>query len=77
MSSEIWRRMELIGKFESEYGSPLVIVTQKNIGLRLWVDYQGLKKKMTKLNAYLMPSVDEMLDQIGSAQFVSILDLAN
>ena len=65
----------VLGKFESEYGSPLAIVTKKNRGIRLWVDYWELNK-MTKFDAYLMPSVDEMLDQIGSAQFVSTLDLA-
>ena len=62
-------------KSESEWASPLVTVNKKDGGIRLCVDYRELNKT-TKFDAYPMPSVDEMLDQIGNAQFISTLDLA-
>ena len=65
----------VIEKSESERASPLVIVTKKDGGIRIYVDYQEMNKT-TKFDAYPMPSVDEMLDQIGSTQFISTLDLA-
>ena len=58
-----------------EWASPLVIVTKRDGGIQLCVDYRELNKT-TKFNAYSMPSVDEILDQIGTAQFISTLDLA-
>ena len=47
----------------SEWASPLVIVTKKDGDL-------------TKFDAYAMPRFKELLDNIGSAEFVTTLDLA-
>ena len=63
-------RDRIIEKLESEWTSPLAIVMKKDGGVRLCVDYRKLNQ-VTKFDAYPMPKVEELLDQIGNAQFIS------
>ena len=60
---------------ESEWASPLVIVSKKDGGIRLCVDYRKLNQN-TKFDAYPMPRIEEMLDKIGNSRFITTLDLA-
>ena len=53
--------------------SPLVIVTNKDGGVRLCVDYRKLNQ-ITKYNPYPMPRIEELLDRIGDAHFITIVD---
>ena len=64
----------IIEPSESEWASPLVIVPKKDGSLRLCVDYCRLNS-MSKTDAYPMPRVDELLDQLGKAKYISTLDL--
>ena len=72
---EEMERHGIIEKSNSEWASPLVIVTKKDGGIRLCVDYRQLNQ-VTKFDAYPMPRIEELLDNIGSAEFVTTLDLA-
>ena len=49
--------------------------TNMMVHLRLCVDYQWLNA-VTQLDAYLMPREDELLDRLGKAKYLSILDIA-
>ena len=40
----------------------------------LCVDYRGLNAISTA-DAYLMPRIDYMIDEVGSAKYISTLDL--
>ena len=65
----------IIEKSESEWAFPLVIVEKRDGGIRLCIDYRELNQ-VTKYDAYPMPRIEEMLDQIGNAHFITTLDLA-
>ena len=53
----------------------MVIVKKKDNSLRICVDYRKLNAE-TEIDAYPMPRIDDILDQIGQAKYLSTLDLA-
>ena len=65
----------LIEESNSEWSSPIVVVRKKDGSNRICVDYRKLNA-VTKLDAYPMPRIDEMLDQIRNAKYKTALDLA-
>ena len=58
----------------SEWSSPIVMVKKKDGSLRMCIDYRRLNA-MTEVEAYPMPRVDELIDLLGKARFISTLDL--
>ena len=58
----------------SEWSSPIVIVKKKDQDIRLCIDYRKVNAK-TKFDAYPMPRIDEMLDNIGQSHYITTLDL--
>ncbi|XP_036140388.1 uncharacterized protein LOC118644842 [Monomorium pharaonis] len=65
----------------SPYNSPLWIVPKKpdsqgNKRWRLVIDYRNLNEK-TIGDAYPLPNITDILDQLGSAKYFSVLDLAS
>ena len=65
----------LVEESTSEWSSPLVIVKKKDGGNQICVDYRKVNS-VTKFDSYPMPRVDEMLDAVGKARFITTLDLA-
>ena len=59
----------------SPWASPLVMVDKKDGGIRLCVDYRKVNK-VSKFDAYPMPKVEEILEEVGPAKIISTLDLA-
>ena len=59
----------------SEWASPMVIIKKKDDTIRLCVDYRRLNAEMM-MDAYPMPRVDDILDQVGQAKYITTLDLA-
>ena len=58
----------------SEWSSPIVMVKKKDGSLRMCIDYRRLNA-VTEVEAYPMPRVDELIDRLGKARFISTLDL--
>lgn len=71
----------LIEYSTSPYNSPLWIVPKKpdamgNKRWRMVIDYRALNEK-TIGDAYPLPNITDILDQLGSAKYFSVLDLAS
>lgn len=72
---------EIIKPSTSPYNSPLWIVPKKadskgNKRWRMVIDYRALNEK-TVGDAYPLPNITEILDQLGSAKYFSVFDLAS
>jgi len=58
----------------SPYGAPILFVPKRDGCLRLCVDYRNLNK-LTILNKYLLPLMDELRDRVAGAKVFTKLDL--
>ena len=58
----------------SEWAAPIVPIAKKDGSHRLCVDYQHLNA-ISQTNVYPMPRIDDLIDQLRQAQFLSTLDL--
>lgn len=71
----------IIKQSNSPYNSPVCIVPKKadshgNKRWRMVIDYRNLNEK-TIGDAYPLPNITEILDQLGGAKYFSIFDLAS
>ena len=58
----------------SDWSSPLLAVPKKDKSLRLCVDYRRLNT-ISKGDAYPMPRVEDLIDRVGKAIYISTIDL--
>ena len=72
---ELMLKQGIIEPASSEWASPIVIVKKKNDTIHLCVDYQRINA-MTQVDAYPTPRIDDILDQVGQARYITTLDLA-
>ena len=74
---EMMLKEGVIEAANSEWASPIVIVKKRDDTIRLCVNYRKLNA-MTLVDAYPMPRIDDILDQlqVGQARHITTLDLA-
>ena len=58
----------------SEWASPIVLVPKKDGSLRMCVDYRRLSS-VSEADAYPTPRIDDLIDRLGDARYISTLDL--
>ena len=58
----------------SPWAAPVLFASKKDGGLRFCVDYRALNK-LTVKNSYPLPRIDEILDDLSSARYFSVIDL--
>lgn len=59
---------------DSPYAAPIVLIKKKDQSLRFCVDYRGLNKE-TVFDPVPMPRMDEVLNKVSKAKYISKLDL--
>ena len=64
----------IIEPSSSEWVSPIVLVNKKDGTLRLCIDYRRLNAE-SQMDAYPMPRIDDLIDRLGKAKFITTLDL--
>ncbi len=76
VQSELEAMLEIgvIEESHSDWASPIILVPKTDSSVRFCVDYRKVNA-VSKLDAYPMPRVDELLDRLGTARIYSTLDL--
>lgn len=59
---------------KSPFASSMVLVKKKDATMRMCIDYKTLNKKTIK-NRYLIPQIDELIDELHNACYFSKIDL--
>jgi len=65
---------EMIEPSYSDWSSPCLLAPKADGSLRFCTDFRKVNK-VTKADAYPMPRIDDMVDRVGEAKFVSKFDL--
>ncbi len=71
---EMMKQLHVIEPSNSEWSSPLVIVPKKDGSLRVCVDFRKLNAQ-SRFDAYPTPRIDDLLERIGQARYITILEL--
>lgn len=68
-------KLGIIELGESDYTSPLILVEVPGKEPRPCIDYRQLNKKI-RTEYFPLPSIEERVEQVASAKYITILDLA-
>lgn len=67
-------KLGIIEKSNSPWNSPLLVVPKPNGDLRICLDSRKLNS-VTKIDSYPMPRIQDILDSLNNAKFLSSIDL--
>ena len=68
-------KMGLIRPSTSPWASPVVILPKKDGGVRCCVNYRKVNR-VAKFDVYPMPRIDDAIEKVGKARYISALHLA-
>ena len=76
VNDELRQMLELgiVRPSKSPWASPVVVVPKSDGTIRFCVDYRKLNN-ITKMDAYLIPRMDQMLEKVAQARYISTLDI--
>ena len=64
----------VIEESNSDWSSPIVLVPKPDGSWRFCNDFRRLNQ-ITKFDTYPMPRIDELIDRLGTARYMTTLDL--
>jgi Reverse transcriptase (RNA-dependent DNA polymerase)/RNase H-like domain found in reverse transcriptase len=64
---------DVIEPSDAEWAAPVVLISKPDGSTRFCIDYRSLNA-ITKKDVYPLPRLDECLDSLGTAQYISTLD---
>ncbi|XP_032442308.1 uncharacterized protein LOC116734877 [Xiphophorus hellerii] len=71
---KLMQDLGIIEESSSEWCSPIVLVPKKDGSLRFCIDFRYLNA-VSNFDPYPMPRVDDLLEKVGSASYITTLDL--
>ena len=72
---KVMQAMGVIEDSSSPWGSPVVLIPKPDGTIRFCVDYRKLNDK-TVPDAHPLPRIDDLVDKIGSAKYLTKIDLS-
>lgn len=72
---DIMLSLGVIEPSSSEWCSPVVLVPKKDGTLRFCIDFRQINA-LSRFDPYPMPRVDDLVERLGKAKFISTLDLS-
>lgn len=58
----------------NEWSNPIVLVIKKNESIRFCINFRKVNAQY-KFDAYLLPRLDDLIERVGQARFITTLDL--
>ncbi|KAI3366502.1 hypothetical protein L3Q82_000474 [Scortum barcoo] len=76
LEEEVTAMLELgvIEPSTSEWSNPIVLVIKKDGNIRFCIDFRKVNAQ-SEFDAYPLPRLDDLIERVGQAQFITTLDL--
>lgn len=71
---ELMLSLGVVERSQSEWSSPVVLVLKKDGSIRFCIDFRRLNAQ-SNFDAYPTPRLDDLIERIGTAQYITTLDL--
>ncbi|KAL2089206.1 hypothetical protein ACEWY4_016105 [Coilia grayii] len=71
---EVMQRLGVIERSNSSWSSPVVLVPKKDGSLRFCIDFRQVNAQ-SQFDAYPMPRLEDLIERLGKAQYITTLDL--
>ncbi len=71
---KVMQEMGIVEPSQSEWCNPVVLVPKKDGSLRFCIDFHYLNS-VSKFDSFPMPRIEELIEKLGKAKFISTIDL--
>lgn len=72
---QVMQRLGVIERSESAWSSPVVLVPKKDGTMRFCIDFRQVNTQ-SHFDAYPMPRLEDLIERLGGAQYITTLDLS-
>jgi len=68
-------KMGIIEESTSPWSSPIILIPKKDNTVRFTIDYRKVNAK-SYIDSYPLPRIDDLIDKIGSAKYITKFDIS-